>query len=35
MPRFYLDLKRHRDLAAAGGTPTPAVAVMRGRRYRA
>ncbi len=29
MPRFYLDLKRHRDTAAAGETPwTPAVAVM-------
>jgi aspartate aminotransferase-like enzyme len=29
MPRFYLDLKRHRDSAAAGETPwTPAVAVM-------
>ena len=29
MPRFYLDLKRHKDTAAAGETPwTPAVAVM-------
>ncbi len=29
MPRFYLDLKRHRDTQAAGETPwTPAVAVM-------
>ena len=29
MPRFYLDLRRHRDSAAAGQTPwTPAVAVM-------
>ena len=29
MPRFYLDLKRHRDTAAVGETPwTPAVAVM-------
>ncbi len=29
MPRFYLDLKRHRDTAANGETPwTPAVAVM-------
>jgi len=29
MPRFYLDLKRHRETAAAGETPwTPAVAVM-------
>ncbi len=29
MPRFYLDLKRHRDSAASGETPwTPAVAVM-------
>ena len=29
MPRFYLDLKRHRDTTAAGETPwTPAVAVM-------
>ena len=29
MPRFYLDLKRHRDTQVAGETPwTPAVAVM-------
>jgi aspartate aminotransferase-like enzyme len=29
MPRFYLDLRRHRDSAASGETPwTPAVAVM-------
>jgi len=29
MPRFYLDLRRHRESAAAGQTPwTPAVAVM-------
>jgi aspartate aminotransferase-like enzyme len=29
MPRFYLDLRRHRDMAAAGETPwTPAVAVL-------
>ncbi len=29
MPRFYLDLKRHRDTAANGETPwTPAVAVL-------
>jgi aspartate aminotransferase-like enzyme len=29
MPRFYLDLRRHRDSAATGQTPwTPAVAVM-------
>jgi aspartate aminotransferase-like enzyme len=29
MPRFYLDLKRHRDTAAVGETPwTPAVAVL-------
>ncbi|MCU0483576.1 MAG: alanine--glyoxylate aminotransferase family protein, partial [Chloroflexi bacterium] len=29
MPRFYLDLRRHRDSAASGQTPwTPAVAVM-------
>ena len=29
MPRFYLDLKRHRDTAVAGETPwTPAVAVL-------
>ncbi len=29
MPRFYLDLKRHRESAASGQTPwTPAVAIM-------